>query len=480
MEVMFFFAAALLATITPNGFKDEPSDSAAIQAAVDFAARRGESVTIPAWNERTGTNLWVISEAVRLPSGSTVYLDNCRLMLAPKVFCNVFCNAKAWAQERNSAAAEEHDIRIIGLGHAVLDGGEYNGYGEHAIQGVGHHLSHKEVARLLPKPLVHNCLIYMHNVRAFEVRGLHIRHQRYWGMCYSFCSDGEIRDIRIEADISYVSADGKHDPNRMPGNYNEVWVKNSDGIDIRNGCNNILIENISGWSQDDTIALTNLNGSERRDIVDGKSTDIHHITIRNVRAGCWKWMNIVRLLCNDGRRIHDIVIDTVVDIKPPNCNWGIASAVQLNDDLGEYVRERMPVMGEFYNILVRNVFSRGHTAVRLFNPMENVTIENVFLSQKARSAVLSQSDTELKNVVIRNIHGAPGSEIRSLFDFYKVSGNLKISGVYVDSADYLERLADSSVKIDYEDVNVTTLKKGRTLTLKKGDPKCRPTFHPWD
>ena len=148
--------------------------------------------------------------------------------------------------------------------------------------------------------------------------------------------------------------------------------------------------------------------------------------------------------------------------------------------LGEYVRERMPVMGEFYNILVRNVFSRGHTAVRLFNPMENVTIENVFLSQKARSAVLSQSDTELKNVVIRNIHGAPGSEIRSLFDFYKVSGNLKLSGVYVDSADYLERLADSSVKIDYEDVNVTTLKKGRTLTLKKGEPKCRPTFHPWD
>ena len=191
-------------------------------------------------------------------------------------------------------------------------------------------------------------------------------------------------------------------------------------------------------------------------------------------------MNIVRLRCSDGRRSHDIIMETVVDIKPRNCNWGIASAVQLNDNLGEYVRERMPVMGEFYNILVRNVFSRGHTAVRLFNPMENVTIENVFLSQKARSAVLSQSDTELKNVVIRNIHGAPGSEIRSLFDFYKVSGNLKISGVYVDSADYLERLADSSVKIDYEDVNVTTLKKGRTLTLKKGEPKCRPTIHPWD
>jgi len=470
-------AAGVASAVTPNQFKDVPSDSAAIQAAVDFAAPRGEPVTIPAWNERTGTNLWVISETVRLPSGSTVYLDNCRLELAPKVFCNVFSNSKAWTSDRNEAAAEEHDIRIIGLGHAVLDGGEYNGYGEHAIQGVGHNLSHEEVGRLLPKPLVNNCFVYMHNVRAFEVRGLHLRHQRYWGMCYSFCSDGQIRDIRIEADISYVHPDGKHDPNRMPGNYNELWVKNGDGIDIRNGCSDILIENINGWSEDDTVALTNLAGGEKRDIVEGKSTDIHHITIRNVRAGCWKWMNLVRLLCNDGRRIHDVIIDTVVDIRPPNCNWGMASAVQLNDQLDEYVRERMPVMGEFYNILVRNVFSRGHVAVRMFNPMENVTIENVFLSEKGRTAVLAQGRTELKNVVVRNVHAAPGSEIRSLFDFYNVSGELKVSGVYVDSADYLERLADCDLKIDYEDVNISTLKKGRTLTIKKGEPDCRATWY---
>ena len=43
------------AMVTPNMFKDAPSDSAEIQSAVDFAVSRGEPILIPALNERTGT-----------------------------------------------------------------------------------------------------------------------------------------------------------------------------------------------------------------------------------------------------------------------------------------------------------------------------------------------------------------------------------------------------------------------------------------
>ena len=473
MGLTMFAVGAFLAVVTPNQFKDSASDSVAIQAAVDFATKRGEAVTVPAWNERTGTNLWVISETIRLPSGATVYLENCRLEMAPKVFCNAFSNSKAWADDRNAAAAEEHDIRIIGLGHAIIDGGEYNQYGERSVPGGGIVASSAENAKRLPKRLVHNCPIYLHNVCGFEVRGIHVRHQRYWGVCCSFCSDGQIRDVRFEADISYVSDDGQtHDPSRRPVEYKNLWVKNGDGIDLRTGCNNILIENITGWTEDDTVALTNLRGSEEADWVEGRSTDIHHVVVRNVRAGCWKWMNLVRLLCTDGNRIHDIVLDTIVDIRQPDWDWRMASAVQLNDDSREYQTIRQPVMGELYNIEVRNVISGGYAAVRLFNPMQNVTVENVYLTEGAHAAVMAQAGAELKNVVVRNVHAAPAANLKAVFDFFGVRGDLKVSGVRGDAAENLERLADCDVKIDYDDIRIGRLTRGRTQRIGKGDPNC--------
>lgn len=480
-SLTMFAAGALIAVVTPNQFGDSASDSAAIQAAVDFAAKRGEAVTVPAWNERTGTNVWVISETVRLPSGSTVYLDNCRLEMAPKVFCNAFSNSKAWTDDRNAAAAEEHDIRIIGLGHAVIDGGEYNRYGERSVPDGGIVGSYADNRKRLPKRLVHNSPIYLHNVRDFEVRGLHIRHQRYWGMCCSFCSGGQIRDIRFEADISYVSDDGTtHDPNRRPVQYRNLWIKNGDGIDLRTGCHDILVENISGWTEDDTVALTNLRGSEKADWVEGRSTDIHHVVVRNVRAGCWKWMNLVRLLCTDGNRIHDVVIDTVVDVRRPDWTWRMASAVQLNDDAREYSELRQPVMGEFCNIEVRNVFSSAYAAVRLFNPMQNVTVENVYLSDGAHAAVMAQSGAELRNVVVRNVHVAPTAKVKAMFDFFGVRGDLKVRGVRADEAENLERLADCDVKIDYDDVRIGRLTGGRTLAIGKGEPNCGGRWYKCD
>ena len=53
MGLTMFAAGAFLAVVTPNQFKDSASDSVAIQAAVDFATKRGEAVTVPAWNGGT-------------------------------------------------------------------------------------------------------------------------------------------------------------------------------------------------------------------------------------------------------------------------------------------------------------------------------------------------------------------------------------------------------------------------------------------
>ena len=180
------------AMVTPNMFKDAPSDSAAIQSAVDFAASRGEPVLIPALNERTGASLWVISGTIGLPSGTALYLDNGRLRMADGVFCNCLSNAKAWIPARGDPANEEHDIHIVGVGNAVLDGGEFNGWGERARPGGAFRGDVRAHVASLPKNLVHNCPVYIHDVRRFSMRGVKVYHQRYWGMCFSVCSEGGI------------------------------------------------------------------------------------------------------------------------------------------------------------------------------------------------------------------------------------------------------------------------------------------------
>lgn len=477
---MTFLFATLLAVITPNQFPDMKSDSAAIQAAVDLAVSRGEPVTIPAWNERAQTNVWMISETILLPSGATVYLDNCRLRMADRVFCNCFANRNAWAPGRLDPANEETEIRLIGRGHAVLDGGEFNGWGERAVPGGTFQEDvHAHIAKL-PKRLIHNSPIYFHNVRRFEVSGLHVYHQRYWGMCYSFCSEGEVRNIRFESDLSWIGDDGKtRDPNRRPNasEYKNLWVKNSDGVDIRRGCHDILIENISGFTEDDTVALTNLplNG-DQVDEVKGLCTDIHHITIRNVRAATWRWMNLVRLLSTDGAKIHDVTLDGIYETRLPGMDWRAASAVQINDSRDEYRHKCHPVMGDTRNISIRNVFSCSGAAVRIFETAENLDIENVHVTDGAEAAILVQDHTTFKNCSIRGIHATPTAKIRAILDLHTAHGDLSVSDIFADNAENVLRLSDSDIAVTLANDHVAKLSGERIARAAKGTKECGPRW----
>ena len=253
---MNMLAIVLLATITPN----DPGimggeDSASIQAAVDAAQKSGGGeVVIPAFNARTGKAGWEIARSIRLPSGMTVVIDNATLRMKDGVYENFFRSANVWVPGELTADRELHDIRILGRGRAVLDGGRMNDLCEPTSCRDG-------------RPHVRaNMPIHFVNVRDFEVSGLRIENHRYWGMCYTFCRRGVIRDICFVA---------RYDR------------RNQDGINLRNGSREIVIENISGQTGDDTIALSAID--RRRDDawntwVEGKSPDIENVVIRNVRS----------------------------------------------------------------------------------------------------------------------------------------------------------------------------------------------------
>lgn len=468
-----FVAAALVAgSVSAAVYPAGEDDSRAIVALIERARAEGRrEVVVPQRNAARNRDYWIVAKPIELPSGTRVILDGARLVLADDVFCNVFVNEHAWKPGRNRAEAEDRDIEIVGRNGATLDGGNYNGWGEQSLpwkRGVAYWTDeHKEARKKAGiGRLTGNSFIYFHNVKGFRVEGLRLHHQRYWATCFSFCEEGVIRDLRIEADISWASDDGRlHLPNRLPGLYANLWVKNGDGIDLRKGCHHVTVENVSGWAEDDIVAMTNLCGGDLEDAVEGKCHDIHHVTVRNIRGGTWLWFNHVRLLCGDGARIHDILVDGVYDEYDPSwMNWGRnASAVQVNDASTEYYRTRNCAMGELRDVTIRNIRSGAGHPIRLFCPMENVTIENVHLLPGARSALGVQAGAEFRNVRLSGVTADESVKLGSLLDFYKAEGELAVKDVKVGEVAHVLRNIGGNAKVTFEGLEIGKVTGERTV-----------------
>jgi len=70
--------------------------------------------------------------------------------------------------------------------------------------------------------------------------------------------------------------------------YYDMHVKQADGIDIRRGCHDIVIEDIRGFAGDDLVALTCLDGSDLKNYsVEGMPDDLCNITKASNRKYCY-------------------------------------------------------------------------------------------------------------------------------------------------------------------------------------------------
>ena len=157
--------------------------------------------------------------------------------------------------------------------------------------------------------------------------------------------------------------------------YGQVLVKNADGIDLRQGCHDIVIENITGFTEDDTVALTGLNGRlEQAFSVDGLPSDICNVEIKNVRSSAF--CTNVRLLNQGDVRLHDVLIDGVYDMSSdsPYLDRGLY-AVRVGD-LHLY-GTRHATEDETYNITIRNVRGGGDYVLSLAGAIGNLTMYGI-------------------------------------------------------------------------------------------------------
>ena len=194
-------------------------------------------------------------------------------------------------------------------------------------------------------------------------------------MNFIYCSNGHIADINFCSNDTTIDANGNVSHGFKRGRYSEILVKNSDGIDLRQGCHDIVIENISGFTEDDTVALTGLNGKlEKTFSVSGLPSDICNVTIRNVRSAAF--CPIVRLLNQGGIKLHDIVIDGVYDTsaEDPHLDKGLY-AVRVGDT--HLYGERHATKDETYNVKIKNVYGRGEYVLALAGDMGEPVIYGI-------------------------------------------------------------------------------------------------------
>lgn len=361
----------MLLYMDPNDFCAD-SDSGMIQQAINEASRSGcNRVVIPAYNKRTGKYLWEIGQTITLPSHMYLEINNAHLRMADGVFCQMFQNENAFQSIGAKPEGLQEDIIIQGVGRAVLDGGKHNGLRETTSGQDG-----------MPR-IFHNLTIYMHNVRNFKVDGLTIRDQRWWAMCYIWCWEGVISNIRYEiTDRSYRSD--------HPLSAEHPW-RNQDGIDLRVGCHDIQIMNITGETGDDVVALTALAGSptafENLYRCEHLSPDIYNITIQNIEA-LTNHCSLVRLLCHYRKRIYNININNIIDRTPVDEPVGLGEGVrtascikigEVNYHNGDFDNLCRP--GEMRDIRINGVYSSALSAVTLNCAVQNLSVRDVFVGE---------------------------------------------------------------------------------------------------
>ena len=310
------------------------------------------------------TGYWEIDRAVRLPSNITLILDSCHLRMADGVYSNMFVNEHYETEIGRTLAGTDKNINIKGRGMAIIDGGSFNGLTERTANKNG-----------LPSMWKNNPLIFC-NVDGFSISDVKVINQRWWALTFVYSRNGYLGNIEFCSCDTAIDENGKEYHTLDYNRYEDVLVKNSDGIDLRVGCHDIKIENITGFVEDDTIALTALDkGREGKELsVEGMVSDIYNVEIRNIRSA--SFCSMVRLLNQGGTKLHDILIDGVYD-QSESCPHLVRgyNAVKIGDT--HAYGSRHATEDETYNITIRNVYGAGVNAIKIAGEMKNVSIYGI-------------------------------------------------------------------------------------------------------
>lgn len=307
--------------ISPNHF--EGGDIQRIQAAVDKAAGTTGKVVIPA-NNSNGSGIWLLDSAILLPGNMTIILDNCTLQLSDQCRDNMFRSDNVGEGIRNPEW--NHNISIIGIGDVILKGAA----NPRATGDSGKKLSlnpEQDIEKSGDWRITYgtdagkegrkqtgdwrNIMILMAYVDGWKLKNLNIENSHAWAVSHERVLNADISNIRF------------NNPRRISVDGDGKLIRNRDGINLRHGCKNFRINDISGKTEDDFIAMSILGlhaenqegGTLNSTMVTsrtwrGQEDDTEGVYITNIV--CESYTRAVAIRANDVASINNIYIDGIM------------------------------------------------------------------------------------------------------------------------------------------------------------------------
>lgn len=372
---------------------------------------------------------WLLDRAVLIPENTTVILQNCKIKLSDKCRDNFFRTANCGLGIPYPEKIK--NVHIKGEGLCILEGADHpravgdsskilacpcpytdedlirladwipddrkksgkpdfwdkhnHSYGTDANkEGESHYGDWRGIGVLFA------------NVDNFSIEGLTIVDSHGWGISLEACAHGRVEKINFDACMSKEIDGMLHN------------MENQDGLDIRNGCHDIIITDITGHTGDDLIALTaiandnlKLGGELRRTHVmhsdwTKREKDIHDIVIRNV-VGYSQLCYTVRLL-SANTKIWNVVIDGVIDTSADNIKN--SGCILLGEDDGSY---GMNLQDGIKNITISNVISNSSEAIVVAGYVRDSVISNVINRNPDCSVIYLRRKDGLRNVQMSNL-----------------------------------------------------------------------------
>ena len=348
---------------------------------------------------------WIIDRAILIPENTTIVLRNCTIKLSDRCRDNFFRSANCGlgiadpAPIRNIHIRGEGECRLIGADHPracgdstktlvcpcpylpedicaiapwvpedrrspeKLDFWDMHAY-SYGTDALDPNESHDGDWRGIG--------ILLANAERFSISNLRIIESHGWGISLECCAYGRVEKIDFDARMNRLIDGMRHN------------MENQDGINLRNGCHDIIVTDITGHTGDDVVALTTIvrdseayrpGGSLHTNHVmpndwSVRSPDIHDVIIRNV-SGCSQLCWIVRLLpCNT--RIWNVVVDGIIDTSPDDhTHFG---TILLGEPDGAYGQNKP---GSIKNVTISNVICHSEKPITVKGYLSDSVITNV-------------------------------------------------------------------------------------------------------
>ena len=365
--------------LSPNMYKGTQIER--IQKAVDEAAKTTGKVVIPKMDLIENTNVWLIDKAILLPSNIELELNNCKIKLSDLCRDNFIRSA-------NSGLGISHikplnNIKIVGVGNVLLEGADNP-------RATG---DHNKTLSLNPDPSTsygtdagkanenqkggwRNHAIILAFVDKFEVSNIILKDYHAHGLVLERSSNGLIKNITFDVRES-ITVDGV-----------KKQILNQDGMGVRFGCHDIIIENCRGKSGDDfiNIGLTDTGvgaGVENVNVVSGsiyrdKVDDIYNIYLQNWQDFYSISHRAIRIMPIGKLQIRNIFIENMTMNKLSKMGLNIQYATNIKRVFVKNIITYKPVIAKgIEDASFRDILYIGEGNPIDIEPSSSVVIDNV-------------------------------------------------------------------------------------------------------